>query len=169
MNDVDPRVLQAISAEIQQRFIADRLAQADVVHPFRDDGQGRRDPEVRPCRLAGRPTSRSKPRPNPARPRNGASRPGTSSRAGATNVFGPYAVEITLSNPYTFRATALANVTGLLVAIALFALALSVLVSSAMARRFTTPLRRLTEASRGAGRRRPDPAGARGRGPLGLV
>jgi signal transduction histidine kinase len=40
-------------------------------------------------------------------------------------------------------------VTGLLGAIALFALALSVLVSSAMARRFTTPLRRLTEASRG--------------------
>jgi signal transduction histidine kinase len=67
----------------------------------------------------------------------------------ATNVFGQYAVEITLSNPYTFRATALANVTGLLGAIALFALALSVLVSSAMARRFTTPLRRLTEASRG--------------------
>src|SRR4029077_19686287 len=32
---------------------------------------------------------------------------------------------------------------------ALFALGLSVLVSAAMARRFTTPLRRLTEASRG--------------------
>ena len=54
-----------------------------------------------------------------------------------------------LSNPYTFRATALANVTGLLAAVALFALFLSVLVSAAMARRFTTPLRRLTEASRG--------------------
>ena len=39
--------------------------------------------------------------------------------------------------------------TGLLAAIALFALALSVVVSTAMARRFTTPLRRLTEASRG--------------------
>ncbi len=60
-----------------------------------------------------------------------------------------YASRITLSNPYTFRATALANVTGLLAAIALFALGLSVLVSAVMARRFTTPLRRLTEASRG--------------------
>ena len=39
--------------------------------------------------------------------------------------------------------------TGLLAAVALFALGLSVLVSAAMARRFTTPLRRLTEASRG--------------------
>jgi signal transduction histidine kinase len=68
--------------------------------------------------------------------------------AGAT-VFTPYAVRVTLSNPYTFRATALANVTGLLAAIALFALGLSVVVSALMARRFTTPLRRLTEASRG--------------------
>ena len=68
---------------------------------------------------------------------------------GGGDLFSPYAVLVTLSNPYTFRATALANVTGLLAAVALFALGLSVLVSAAMARRFTTPLRRLTEASRG--------------------
>ena len=55
---------------------------------------------------------------------------------------------VTLANPYTYRATAIANVTGLLLAIALFALGLSVLVSAALARRFTTPLRQLTEASR---------------------
>ena len=48
--------------------------------------------------------------------------------AGGQVFTGPYAVEITLSNPYTFRATAMANVTGLLAAIALFALGLSVLV-----------------------------------------
>ena len=66
----------------------------------------------------------------------------------AGDVFGPYAVEVTLANPYTFRATAIANVTGLLAAIAMFALGLSVLVSAALARRFTTPLRQLTEASR---------------------
>jgi signal transduction histidine kinase len=66
----------------------------------------------------------------------------------AGGLFRPYAVEVRLSNPYTFRATALGNVTGLLAAIALFALGLSVVVSTAMARRFTTPLRRLTEAAR---------------------
>jgi signal transduction histidine kinase len=65
-----------------------------------------------------------------------------------TGVFHPYAVEVTLSNPYTFRAQALANLTGLLAAIALFALGLSVVIASILARRFTTPLRRLTEASR---------------------
>ena len=62
--------------------------------------------------------------------------------------FDRYTVEITLAAPYTYRATALANVTGLLVAITLFALGLSVVVSAALARRITTPLRQLTETSR---------------------
>ena len=68
--------------------------------------------------------------------------------ASAGPILQPYAVEITLSNPYTFRATALSNLTGLLAAIALFALGLSVVIASILTRRFTTPLRRLTEASR---------------------
>jgi len=59
-----------------------------------------------------------------------------------------YALEVTLSNPFTYRATALANLTGLLAAIALFALGLSVIIASVLTRRFTTPLRRLTDASR---------------------
>ena len=61
----------------------------------------------------------------------------------------PYALRITLANPYTFRATAIANVAAVLGGIALLAFGLAVLVSSGLARRFTTPLRRLTEASRG--------------------
>ncbi|HEV8490318.1 MAG TPA: HAMP domain-containing sensor histidine kinase [Candidatus Limnocylindrales bacterium] len=60
-----------------------------------------------------------------------------------------YVLEITLSSPFTFRASALANVTGLLVAIALFALGMSMIIAAVLARRFTTPLRRLTEATRG--------------------
>jgi signal transduction histidine kinase len=59
-----------------------------------------------------------------------------------------YSVEVTLADPYTYRATAIANVTGQLVAIALFALGLAVVVSAGLARRFTTPLRQLTDASR---------------------
>jgi signal transduction histidine kinase len=61
----------------------------------------------------------------------------------------PYMVEVTLSNPYTYRATALATTTGLLGVIGLLALVVSVSVGAAMARRITVPLRRLTEASRG--------------------
>ena len=54
-----------------------------------------------------------------------------------------------MANPYTFRATAIANVAAVLGGIALLAFGLAVLVSTGLARRFTTPLRRLTEASRG--------------------
>ncbi len=59
-----------------------------------------------------------------------------------------YTVRVTLEDPYTYRRAAIANVTGLLAAIGLFALGLSVVVSAALARRFTTPLRQLTDASR---------------------
>ncbi len=59
-----------------------------------------------------------------------------------------YAIEVVLSNPYTYRAVAIGNVTGLLAIIGLVALAVAVVLAATLARRFTTPLRRLTEASR---------------------
>jgi signal transduction histidine kinase len=69
-------------------------------------------------------------------------------RVGATILRPPYVIEVTLSNPYTYRATAIATTTGLLAIIAVVALVVSVVAAAALARRFTTPLRRLTEASR---------------------
>ncbi len=60
----------------------------------------------------------------------------------------PYAVEVTLSNPFTYRAAAITNVSGLLAIIGLIALAVAVVVAAALTRRITTPVRRLTEASR---------------------
>ena len=59
-----------------------------------------------------------------------------------------FAVEVVLSNPYTFRATTVANVTGVLAGIALAALGIAVIVAAVLARRFTTPLRELTQATR---------------------
>jgi signal transduction histidine kinase len=59
-----------------------------------------------------------------------------------------YIISVSLENPYTVRQTTLANVTSLLAAIAVVALGLAIIVAAAVARRFTTPLRRLTEASR---------------------
>jgi signal transduction histidine kinase len=145
---VDPRVLAKLLDPDQQRIIANKLAQADVAITF---GwwvpQGERK-VFQPAKggtmsfpltakaVAGQTQERTvfvEPQPFP----------------GGDPVFTPYALDVALANPYTFRATALANVSGLLAAIALFALGLSVVVSAAMARRFTTPLRRLTEASRG--------------------
>jgi signal transduction histidine kinase len=55
---------------------------------------------------------------------------------------------VTLSNPYTSRASTLANVTALLLIMASVAFLVAVLVAAFLAHRFTTPLTRLTEASR---------------------
>jgi heavy metal sensor kinase len=143
---VDPAVILALSDRDQQRVIADRLGQADVTIQFgRLESSGE---QLVPVPAAHDPIQIALEAPAAA---------GQTQEPGAVvtkwypagGLFQPYAVKVTLANPYTFRATALANVTGLLAAIALFALGLSVVVAAAMARRFTTPLRRLTEASRG--------------------
>ena len=144
---IDPRVLDTILDPDQQRIIADELAQADVSLTFgwsvpQGEGTSFRAAKGAPLTF-----------PFAANPLPGQTQERSVSVdkkfTNNTSVFAPYVVEVQLANPYTFRATALANVTGLLAAITLFALGLSVLVSAAMARRFTTPLRRLTEASRG--------------------
>jgi two-component system sensor histidine kinase BaeS len=144
---VDPRVVAKLLDPDQKRIIANKLAQADVTITFGwwvPQGEGKvfhpanAEPLAFPLTAkpeAGQTQERTVAVDNPF--------------AAGDAVFTPYAIKVALANPYTFRATALANVTGLLAAIALFALGLSVLVSAAMARRFTTPLRRLTEASRG--------------------
>src|SRR3954453_7652160 len=144
---VDSDVLDTMANPRLQRFIADQLGQADVEIAFgrfvADGESGKFLPAADAPILL----------PLQASPAAGQTQEKdvgyTHEYGGAGQVFAPYALRVTLSNPYTFRATALANVTGLLAAIALFALGLSVVVSALMARRFTTPLRRLTEASRG--------------------
>jgi signal transduction histidine kinase len=143
---VDDSVLLILLDPEQQRVIADRLAQADVMIRFglltpTGEGIGFLPAIDGPIEIP----LQAQPAPGQTQERSAE----VSDAYPGGGIFQPYAVEVTLSNPYTFRATALANVTGLLAAIALFALGLSVVVSAAMARRFTTPLRRLTEASRG--------------------
>jgi len=139
---VDPAVVAELSQANQGRLLADRLAQADVkivIGTARDgqfvaasNGLFHADHEAIPQsgqlreRLTGEPVYFE-----------------------VRSAFFPYIVQVTLSNPYTFRATAIANVTGLLAIIGLIALGASIVVAAGLARRFTTPLRRLTEASRG--------------------
>jgi signal transduction histidine kinase len=143
---VDSEVLATMANHPLQRFIADRLGQADVEITF---GRFVADGETKKFVPAlDEPILLHLEAP-PAPGQTQEKDVGWSQEYGAGDIFTPYAIRVTLSNPYTFRATALANVTGLLAAIALFALGLSVVVSALMARRFTTPLRRLTEASRG--------------------
>jgi len=145
-NQVDPRVLVALASRAQQRFIADRLGQADVEITF---GRYVADGETPRFVAAQDPPILIHLEASPEAGQTQEKDVAWTQDYGAGGVFTPYAVQVRLSNPYTFRAAALANVTGLLAAVTLFALGLSVLVSTGMARRFTTPLRRLTETARG--------------------
>jgi signal transduction histidine kinase len=139
---VDPAVAAELSQANQARILADRLGQAEVDISIGTLVDGK-----------FKPASGGQFHVNhEAAPQRGQLREdlvGPEVQFGVTSPFVPYVVQVTLSNPYTFRATAVANVTGLLAIIGLIALGISVVVAAGLARRFTVPLRRLTEASRG--------------------
>ena len=139
---VDPAVVVELRRTSQQRILADRLAKADVRIRLGTVVDGKFAPAsngdftalLEASALAGQTRE-----------------PITSDAIyyTVTGTFLPYMVEVTLSNPYTYRATAIATTTGLLAIIGIVALTVSIVAAAALARRFTTPLRRLTEASRG--------------------
>ncbi len=139
---VDAAVVVQLTRDAQQRILADRLAKADVRirlgtltnGTFAPASGGDFSAELQ----AGAPVGQTRELITSDTidyPVNG----------GIT----PYVIEVTLSNPFTYRATALATTTGLLAAIGLLALAVSISAGAALARRITVPIRRLTEASRG--------------------
>jgi signal transduction histidine kinase len=142
---VDPAVMAQLTDPDVQRVIADSLGQADVVITFGITVPGEGDANVFVPAVDGRIVMPLLASPSDGQAREARS---VSYQYAGGNPFERYTVEVTLADPYTFRSAALANLTGLLAAITLFALGLAVLVSAALARRFTTPLRQLTEASR---------------------
>jgi signal transduction histidine kinase len=137
---VDPAVVAELSRDRQQRIVTDQLAQADVrirlgltTGGFRAAANG-----------VFEETMRIQVQP-------GQTREQMTSTAAITDVTSapiPYGVEVTLLNPFTYRAIALSNVSGLLAIIGLIALTVAILFAATLARRITNPLRRLTEASR---------------------
>jgi signal transduction histidine kinase len=141
-NVVDPAVQVQLTRDAQQRILADQLAKADVRIRL-----GTRVSGVFVPASGGDFTA-----PLEAGALVGQTQEPISSDTVYYPVNGsiqPYVIEVTLSNPYTYRATALATTTGLLGVIGLVALAVSISLGAAMARRITVPIRRLTEASRG--------------------
>ena len=143
---VHPAVAGVLSLDASRRVIADQLGQANVnlqlgrmvstgeTFEFQPAAGGSFHYEFEGTASRGQSRENTSFEPGPF--------------SGGDSVFSSYAVRVELVEPYTFRRTAIANVTGLLAAVAMFALGLSVLVSAALARRFTTPLRQLTEAAR---------------------
>jgi signal transduction histidine kinase len=141
-NVVDPGVVVQLTRDTQQRIMADRLGKADVrirlgievngTFVAASNGEFNAPLETGPLVGQTREPITSDPISYPV-----------------TGTLIPYFVEVTLSNPYTYRTTALATTTGLLAFIGVLGLLVSIGAAATFARRFTVPLRRLTEASRG--------------------
>jgi signal transduction histidine kinase len=141
---VNPRVRAVLEDDGYTSLIADRLAQADVVVRFGlTVSTGGENQFVEASNGTVFLARREPPAPGQARERTSVTNWVTGGAVGRQ-----YTMEITLADPYTDRSTAINNVTGLLIAIGLLALGLAVVVSAALARRFTTPIRQLTDASR---------------------
>jgi signal transduction histidine kinase len=145
-NVVVRRVVDALSSDLYGRFIADRLAVADVDITL------------------GLPSSVGGDAVTLVPATNGVfhltvtapSREGLTKEVLQADPYArvssrsalPYVIVVRLSNPYTFRQTAIDNVTTVAAAVGALALGIAVIVAAGMALRVTTPLRRLTEASR---------------------
>ena len=140
--ELNPLVVLELQKASQQRFIAEQLAQSDV--QFR---LGTVEDEVFYPASNGAFSATDEAGPQAQQQQR---EPVSSDVVIVENrsAVTPYAVEVVLSNPFTYRAAAITNVTGLLAIIGLIALAVAVVVAAALTRRITTPVRRLTEASR---------------------
>ncbi len=127
--DVDGRLNPAVVARARGADPGrppNLLAQADVdVRSGSDGGEGAGFVPATNGTFHA-PLTAAKPRPAPERrscpsPSLGESQPSAD----------PYVIEVTLSNPYTFRQTTIANVTSLLAAVGIVALGIAVIVAAA--------------------------------------
>jgi signal transduction histidine kinase len=145
-NEVNAAVAAALRSDAYQRFMADRLAESDI-----DIVLGQRPAETgdAPGIVPAINGAFHVPVESPSRP--GLTKESLVAepmrRVSTFSPF-PYVIEVRLSNPYTFRQVTIDNVTTIAAAVGAVALGIAVIVAAAMAIRVTTPLRRLTEASR---------------------
>ena len=145
---LNPAVAAFLANPMQQRILADDLAQADLqvsVGLITRDGNGR---AILVPAAGGQFSAPLQAQPRPGQARDNIPYNDQGPDAVQQNSLFEYGIQVRLSNPYTYRASTLAAIFSLLVVIAIAGLLLSVVVASLLARRFTTPLRRLTEAAR---------------------
>jgi signal transduction histidine kinase len=145
-NVLNPRVEAAMNSDTYARFMADQLAEADVdvvfgTLPMAGGDSGGIDPATNGFFHV---TAESPGRPGLTQE----SFAGEPTLRPATSSADRYVILVRLSNPFTFRQTAIDNVATVTAAVGALALGIAVLVAAALALRVTTPLRRLTDASR---------------------
>ncbi len=149
-NEVTPNVVAALSDPTFQARLAN-VALADVVIRVGSAVPVGESVVVREA-SNGRFTATLPPQSRPGQTRENLTFPDPPRVVPSTNSGGfQYAFEARLIDPYTFRASGIANVTGLLIVIGIIGIALSVVVAAFLASRFATPLRRLSDAARRVG------------------
>jgi len=144
-NSLDSNVRTQLSVPANVNFLADRLAQANVKVRL---GQYTIGPDQRPTLVPAADATFAADL--TATPLAGQAREPISYQdtyVVQENQLFSYGVQVILSQPYTFKASTLRDVAWLLVVIAIVTLGLAVVIASFLARRFTTPLRRLTAAA----------------------
>jgi signal transduction histidine kinase len=146
--NVNPIVRNFLAGSAQS--IANFVAQADVRLSIGPTGSG----------IDGQPDVRVKPLPDGVYSATVTEPPGAGqARDPAVAVppqdfvmeggeFPDWGVRVEVISPYTSRASTITAVTGVLFVIAMIAFAIAVVVAAILSRRFTAPIRRLTEASR---------------------
>ena len=145
---LNPLVVEKLSVPANERLLADGIAQADLHITFgqvTQDSAG--DKTLVPASGGQFHIARV------AKPKSGQNEDAITTTTPTPQVVGAgtpyeYALQVTLSDPYTFRASAVANVVGLLAVVGMIALGFAVVIAAFVAQRLTDPLRRLTDASR---------------------
>ena len=143
---VNPTVITLLRLEENRRLLADIVAQANVEITI---GQATRDSEGNTTVVAT-PSGRFEVD-RTAGPIFGQTPdPITTTLIDTVNPggFDEYGLEVQLSDPYTFRASAVANTAAVLAIVGLAALLAAFIVAAVVAQRLTIPIRRLTDASR---------------------
>ncbi len=145
-NVVNPQVVAKLQSSDRVSFIADHLAEADVDYVIGQQAVGKGDaagtiPAAGGTFHAGATVPEQPGLTKEAVIGSWLLRPAIHSNYG-------YSIVVRLSNPYTFRQSAIENVTTVAAAVGALALGIAVLVAAAIALWVTTPLRRLTDASR---------------------
>ncbi len=144
---LNPEVERLLRDDGALQLVADRVAEADLAlyfGPAALDTTGYLSPNPDPRLHYDAVTQIT---PDPGQARDGAI-PDAKAELGRANAVKDWGMVAVLSNPYTSRATTLSALTGILLIMAAVAFVVSMVVASFLAYRFTTPLMRLTDASR---------------------
>jgi signal transduction histidine kinase len=147
-NKLNDAVIAAIGQGTTLTDYANNVAQADLRLRFGLGSETSRGVELFPATPTSTFSSPLRAEPEPGQARDSINYTHIFKFTDPDGVKPAWYLEVSLSAPYTTRNSTIMGVVGFLIITAGSALLLAIVVSSVLARRFTTPLRRLTDAAR---------------------